>query len=420
MPEVRVQDEQGNIHVFPDGSTPEMIAQAMGVKPPSTPAYDAYKQRTAAGPFAKPGEAEKAMGEGATKSQLLMEAARGPALGAAAVAPMLTGGASLPVQAAVSGLSAAAQTKLEGGSNKAAGLSGAIGTAIPVAGHYASEAAGPMARRLYQSALKPSTRITPERVASIVETGLTNQIPVSEAGTDRLAGLIDDVNDKIKNVIASDPNRPINKFAVASRLSDTAKKFATQVTPEADLAAVSQTGNEFLASQPAEIPAAQAQAMKQGTYQQLSGKAYGELKSASIESQKALARGLKEELATQFPELQTLNARDSKLYDLDGALTKAVQRISNHQIIGIGTPIMAGAGSAVANSAKVGVVSGLIKAVLDDPVVKSKLAIVLSRAGGQSRTLGAVMNQISAYSLALGSGANAVPPGGQASGQSQQ
>lgn len=36
MPEIRVQDEQGTIHVFPDGSTPEMIAQVMKVKPPSS------------------------------------------------------------------------------------------------------------------------------------------------------------------------------------------------------------------------------------------------------------------------------------------------------------------------------------------------------------------------------------------------
>lgn len=35
MGEVRVQDERGNIHVFPDGSTPEMIAKAMNVKPPA-------------------------------------------------------------------------------------------------------------------------------------------------------------------------------------------------------------------------------------------------------------------------------------------------------------------------------------------------------------------------------------------------
>jgi len=34
MPEINVQDEQGTIHSFPDGSTPEMIAAAMKVKPP--------------------------------------------------------------------------------------------------------------------------------------------------------------------------------------------------------------------------------------------------------------------------------------------------------------------------------------------------------------------------------------------------
>lgn len=34
MPEVRVQDEQGTVHVFPGGSTPAMIARAMNVKPP--------------------------------------------------------------------------------------------------------------------------------------------------------------------------------------------------------------------------------------------------------------------------------------------------------------------------------------------------------------------------------------------------
>lgn len=43
MPEIRVQDEQGNIHVFPEGSTPEMIAKVMNVKPPSSvPSPDEY------------------------------------------------------------------------------------------------------------------------------------------------------------------------------------------------------------------------------------------------------------------------------------------------------------------------------------------------------------------------------------------
>jgi hypothetical protein len=38
MPEIRVTDEQGTVHVFPDGSTPEMISKAMNLKPPSTEA----------------------------------------------------------------------------------------------------------------------------------------------------------------------------------------------------------------------------------------------------------------------------------------------------------------------------------------------------------------------------------------------
>lgn len=35
MSDVRVQDEQGTTHVFPDGSTPEQISQAMGLNPQS-------------------------------------------------------------------------------------------------------------------------------------------------------------------------------------------------------------------------------------------------------------------------------------------------------------------------------------------------------------------------------------------------
>jgi hypothetical protein len=53
MADIRVQDEQGNIHVFPDGSTPEMISKAMNVKAPdsqpapqsSSPLWDAARAK---------------------------------------------------------------------------------------------------------------------------------------------------------------------------------------------------------------------------------------------------------------------------------------------------------------------------------------------------------------------------------------
>lgn len=43
MPELHITDEQGNTHIFPDGTTPEAAAKAMGLKPPASagPALDA-------------------------------------------------------------------------------------------------------------------------------------------------------------------------------------------------------------------------------------------------------------------------------------------------------------------------------------------------------------------------------------------
>lgn len=277
----------------------------------------------------------------------------------------------------------------------------AIGELAPKVAPAIEAAAKDNAARMYQSALKPSTRLSPSKVATAVNTGLEHGIPVSEAGVEKLSSLIDDVNDKIKATIAADPARPVNKFAVASRLSDTAKKFATQVNPTADLNAINEAGNEFLDTQKNPIPAADAQALKTGTYQQLSSKAYGEMKSASIESQKALARGLKEELAEAFPELKDLNAQDTRFYGLEPILEKAVQRISNHQLIGIGTPAVGISAKAITGSGPAAAVSGFMKMLVDNPMVKSRLAIMLNKASKGRLTPAMAQSRVAAYSSAL-------------------
>jgi len=262
------------------------------------------------------------------------------------------------------------------------------------------------AERMYRSSLKPSTAADQSRVSGAIQTGLENRIPVSKGGVEKLSDLMDDVNNKISQQIASSPNAPINKFSVASRLSETAKKFSTQVNPLSDLNAISESGNEFLEGQPVNINAADAQALKQGTYQQMRGK-YGQLSAASVEAQKALARGLKEEIAKQFPEINSLNAQDSKLINLDGLLDRAVARISNHQMIGIGTPLATAGAKAISGSNAVAGVSGLLKAVIDDPVIKSHLAIALSHASGGKISLPVGLARVAAYSDALGNASNA-------------
>lgn len=260
-----------------------------------------------------------------------------------------------------------------------------------------------VAPAMYQSALKPPVTAGLDKTAGMVNTGLNNGVPISAAGLDKVGTLIDNLNQRITAVVNSNPSRKVNKFAVASRLSDTADDLSKQVNPEKDLAVVGNSGNEFLRNNPGNIPADLAQAMKVGTYQQLKAK-YGQMGMAQVEAEKALARGLKEELATAFPELNDLNAQESRLLDLQPALERAVSRNANHQIIGIGTPIAGGAVALASGSPAAGAIAATIKAVVDNPTVKSKLAIALYRAGknsGKYITMGQAAAKVSAYSAAL-------------------
>ena len=61
------------------------------------------------------------------------------------------------------------------------------------------------------------------------------------------------------------------------------------------------------------MPVQLAQSMKQGTYTSLGNKSYGELGGADIEAQKALARGLKEEISSAVGSVAGLNRRQSEL-----------------------------------------------------------------------------------------------------------
>ena len=257
---------------------------------------------------------------------------------------------------------------------------------IPQVGKGAVQGA---AERMYESALKPSTTIPAAQRASIIRTGLDAGIPISQEGAQKLSGLIADYNQKVQDLIkgGADSGATVDPKAIAARADQVKARFANQVNPGADMQAIQAAKEEFLGNNPNPIPVDQAQAMKAGTYQQLKGRAYGELKSATVESQKALARGIKEELEQQFPEIKGLNAQQAKFYDLDGVLERALNRIGNHQLIGIGTPLMTTAGGAVGGmlfghgpeAGALGLGVGAMKMVLDNPAVKSRLAIALSQ-----------------------------------------
>jgi hypothetical protein len=259
----------------------------------------------------------------------------------------------------------------------------------------------------YESALKPSVLVDQSTRAALVKTGLEKGLPVSKSGVEKLGGLIDELNSKIKDTINYDPTRPIDPNSVATRADDAKAKFSQQVNASKDLKAIEDSKQLFLKEQGATngnpappMNAADAQAMKQGTYQILAGK-YGEMGTASMEAQKALARGLKEEIASQFPEISDLNADESRLLDLKPLLERAVNRIANHQAIGIGTPVVGAAAKAITRSSSIAVVASVLKGVLDNPALKSRLAIAVSK--GAKIPYGEAVAKVAAYSASLGS-----------------
>jgi hypothetical protein len=75
--------------------------------------------------------------------------------------------------------------------------------------------------------------------------------------------------------------------------------------------------------------------------------------------------------------LGALNARESKLLGLQDALETAVRKMDNRDMLGIGTPIAAGA-------AGMATAVGIMKAILDNPAVKSRLAANLRQAASKT------------------------------------
>ncbi len=218
------------------------------------------------------------------------------------------------------------------------GVYGATGQAIGLgAGKLigaGAKAAGPW---LMQKAVKPTQALLKEYGTSaqaIAKTLLDEGVSVTESGLAKLQRLLDATNDEIASAINSAPGS-ISRERVAARVLPTAAKFAEQVNPTKDLQVVGETVEEFMnhpiSRGPMSVP--EAQAIKVGTYRQI-GKKYGEMSSASVETQKALARGLKEEIAAEAPEVARLNQKDAELMAALDAVGRRVALSGNMDPIG--------------------------------------------------------------------------------------
>ena len=209
------------------------------------------------------------------------------------------------------------------------------------AGAKAAPAMEAGAKRLMTSAIKPTlAQHETGRAAKAVQTMLDEGINVTPGGVQKLRGEIDVLNKQIKEIVATSP-KVVDKANVTKALDDVFDKFRNQVNPQSDIAAIEKAMDEFvnhpLLKDVGTMPVALAQRLKQGTYKSLGSKAYGELKGAEIEAQKALARGLKDEIVRAEPKLAGLNAAESRLLNAEEIALRRVLMDANKNPVGLGT-----------------------------------------------------------------------------------
>lgn len=191
------------------------------------------------------------------------------------------------------------------------------------------------AQRLMTSALKPSVKaVQTGKAAAAVDTLLKQGANVSESGVSKLSGKISSLNDEIATAIQQSPAR-VDTVKAAGAAQDVVRKFESQVDNVADLSAIERVVNNFLATHGKNLSVQDAQKIKQGTYRVLGDKAYGELGSATLEAQKAIARGLKDEIAAAVPKVGGLNKLESELINAVRLTARRVATEGNKNPVGL-------------------------------------------------------------------------------------
>jgi hypothetical protein len=102
---------------------------------------------------------------------------------------------------------------------------------------------------------------------------------------------------------------------------------------------------------------------------------------AYTEFEKQVALQAKDQLERWVPGIELVNERMGGMIEVMPDLIAAARRAARGQLLGVGTPAAAGLGFATGGP-KGAIVAATLKAALDQPEFKSKLAIAINRAQG--------------------------------------
>lgn len=242
--------------------------------------------------------------------------------------------------------------------------------------------------KLYGSALKPSTTLSPEERAAIIETGLQERILPNAAGNDKINALKQQlssnvgslINDRAQLEASGAVARTIDPEGIVRGAMDyTDSKLGYSPNSTNLLGRADTSYANFLDNWGAgNMDTATAQRIKQRA-QLESQKAFGEpLTTPAQEVNKGIAHQLRVAIEQNVPEVGPINERLARLNALADPVEKAAARSGNWDVMGLSAGLGGGGGLGWALGGPTGAALGAAAGAIGrQPGTKARTAFAL-------------------------------------------
>jgi len=239
--------------------------------------------------------------------------------------------------------------------------------------------------KMYESAAKFSTTMDKADRDAMVQTALDEKIMPTGKGVAKVEDLLSSLDTQINGMIEASTltGQTVPRAEVFRYLHDLKAKLnsASNVDAKSDVAKMNKVADDWLEHlvvfvkvrrTPRELQNLKVDLYKKINFDVKQGKA----DAAVNQTRKAMARGAKDSISDLIPGISDINKRYGNLIELKDPLTRAANRIDNHNLIGIQTPLAIMTGNAAAGTG--GSILGAMASMFDQPQVKAKSAILLN------------------------------------------
>jgi hypothetical protein len=242
-------------------------------------------------------------------------------------------------------------------------------------------------RHLMESAVKASTVTDRTKRNKFIDTMIKHGVIPDEGGLAKVWNKIEDFGAQVDSMIdnADRAGNFVRKEALFKNINTLLDEAKFSDAPLTNKKIVNRVMDEFDGAHGELLKPSEVQKIKQSIYRAVNyDRKAGKAKPMFNEmAKKDVARAAKEELETIFPELKNINAAEGELLSIVEPLTKAVNRISNRDVVGMGMAIKGGMGGYLGNllgggpGQTAGFILGLISS---SPKTQARFSLLLDRA----------------------------------------